>query len=77
VFSETLGASEKFQQWFHDEILQHGKPMNENHWDLLLKRYYKFNVADLYFAPTHSMHQVGTSFHIWDFSWLSSVLLGE
>jgi hypothetical protein len=43
VFSETLGAAEIFQQWFHDEILQNGKPMNENHWDLLLKRYYKFH----------------------------------
>ncbi|XP_023703812.1 uncharacterized protein LOC111862551 isoform X3 [Cryptotermes secundus] len=39
VFSETLGAPEKFQQWFHDEILQNGKPMNENHWDLLLRRF--------------------------------------
>jgi hypothetical protein len=39
VFSETLGAPEKFHQWFHDEILKNGKPMSENHWDLLLKRY--------------------------------------
>jgi hypothetical protein len=43
VFSETLGSRATFEQWFHDGIIQNGKIMNEDHWDLLLKRYYEFH----------------------------------
>jgi hypothetical protein len=39
VFSDTLGAPTKFQQWFQDEILENGKSMSAEHWDVLLKRY--------------------------------------
>lgn len=39
VFSDTLGAPAKFQQWFQDEILENGKSMSAEHWDVLLKRF--------------------------------------
>jgi len=38
VFSDTLGAQKTFQEWFQDEILENGKSMSAERWDVLLKR---------------------------------------
>jgi hypothetical protein len=44
VFKDTLESTAKFQQWFQDEILQNENCMNGDHWDLLLNRYYRFQI---------------------------------
>jgi predicted transposase YbfD/YdcC len=44
VFLDTLATPSKFQQWFQDEILQNGKSMDGDNWNLLLRRYYKLHV---------------------------------
>jgi hypothetical protein len=44
VFMDNLSTAAAFQQWFQDVVLQNGNCMSGDHWNLLLKRYYRFEM---------------------------------